>query len=73
MKYAALIALLFLNTTFNTVYAAEMPDGSVDAAAYCDEQAQMAGIEDADEKSQYVKECVDSFGAPSDGSQTPNE
>lgn len=71
MKFAILLAFLSLSSIFNTVYATE-EDASVseNVAAFCDEQAQLAGIEDADEKNIYVKECMESYGVlPGDSQQ----
>lgn len=70
MKFAILLAFLSLSSIFNTVYATE-EDAMIsdDIAAFCDEQAQLAGIEDADEKMQYVQECLASYGVPSGDSQ----
>ena len=70
MKLAILLALLSLSSILNTVYANE-ENASVgdDTAAFCDEQAQLAGIEDADEKRQFVKDCMESYGASSGDSQ----
>jgi hypothetical protein len=70
MKFAVLLAVLSSTITFNTAYAAEATNDSNEIAAYCDEQAQLAGVENAAEKSRYVQECIDSFGAPSGGDQS---
>jgi len=67
MKFAVLLAVLSSMIIFNTAFAAEANNDSNEIAAYCDEQAQLAGIESAAEKSRYIKECIDSFGVPSEG------
>jgi len=72
MKFAVLLAVLSSTIMFNTAYAAEATNDSNEIAAYCDEQAQLAGIEDAAEKSQYIKDCIDSFGVPS-GETPPSD
>jgi len=72
MKFAVLLAVLSSMITFNAAYAAEATNDSNEIAAYCEEQAQLAGIENAAEKSQYVKECIDSFGVPS-GDAPPSD
>ena len=70
MKFAILLTFLSLSSIFNTVYAAEENAGGIDdVAAFCDEQTQLAGIEDADEKKQFVKDCMESYGVPSGDSQ----
>ena len=67
MKLALLFALLSIST-FNTVNAtdAEVNFDTTDYASYCDEQAQLAGIEDAAEKREYIMECVQSYAIPTD-------
>ena len=72
MKFAVLLAVLSSTITFHAAYAAETANDSNEIAAYCDEQAQLAGIEDASEKSRYIQECIDSFGTPS-GETQPSE
>lgn len=76
MKFAVFLAILFLALTSRVVYAAEeMPSESESVseseniAAYCNEQAELSGIEDAGEKAQYLKECIDSFAVPSEETQ----
>lgn len=78
MKFAVFLAILSLALTSRVVYAAEeMPSESESVsvseseniAAYCTEQAELSGIEDAGEKAQYLKECIDSFAVPSEESQ----
>lgn len=74
MKLTILLAFLSLSPILNTVHATEENVGvgvsvSDDTAAYCDEQAQFAGIEDADEKRQFVKDCMESYGVSSGDSQ----
>jgi hypothetical protein len=70
MKTATLLISLALITPFYTTHAnEEMNDQSMDIRAYCEEQAQLAGIEDATESTQYIQECIDSFGIPSDEMQ----
>jgi hypothetical protein len=65
MKLAISLAFLLSATVLNTVYASEeMTSGNIDVPVYCEEQAQLAGIEEANEKNQYIQECIDSFGLP---------
>ena len=60
MKYTTLITAAFLSIMFNVAYAAE-DDGSNEVKDYCYERVDQAGIEDANEKNQYMKECLESF------------
>lgn len=61
MRTASLLILLSLTASISTVYAEE---GADDVNAYCTEQAQLAGIEDADEMRQYIQDCIDSYTVP---------
>ncbi len=67
MKLPLLFAIIFISA-FNTVNAAEAEIDlyTADYASYCDEQAQLAGIEDAAEKSEYIRECIQSYAMPTD-------
>ena len=69
MKIAELLAILSLSAVLNVAYATEMESADNDNVAYCNEQAEMAGIDDAQEKKQYVEECVESFTAESGETQ----
>ena len=73
MKFAVLLAVLSSTITFNTVFAAEANNDRNEIAAYCNEQADLAGIENAAEKSRYIKECIDSFGVPAEDVPQPAE
>jgi hypothetical protein len=70
MKFVMLLALLSLGSIANTVSAEEENAGvGDDVADFCNEQAQMAGIEDNDEMAQYIQDCMDSYGLPSGDTQ----
>ena len=71
MKIATLVvSLALLVTPFYIAHAnEELTNQEMDVNAYCEEQAQLAGIEEAEESAQYVQECIDSFGIPSDDIQ----
>lgn len=71
MKLALLFVILTLSS-FNTIYATEADNSSNDYAFYCDEQAQLAGIEETTEKNEYIKDCIESFGMPTDNT-TPQD
>jgi len=73
MKTMTLIPVLALTVMFNTAYAAENEDGTDDVKEYCGNQAELSGIEDADEKNKYYKDCIDSFmGAVTEQPQEGN-
>jgi hypothetical protein len=57
------ITLLLLTATMNIAYAEDTSPGD-DVQAYCKEQADMAGIEDATELSEYIQDCIDSYSTP---------
>lgn len=67
MKLPLLFTIISI-LAFNTVNAAEaeIDLNATDYASYCDEQAQLAGIEDAAEKSECIRECVQSYAIPTD-------
>jgi hypothetical protein len=65
MRTATLLILLSLTASISAAYAEETSDGGEEIAAYCNEQAELAGIEDASEFRQYVQECIDSYSMPS--------
>ena len=66
MKVTTSAFLFALITPFHIAQAnEEMTDHEIDVKTYCEEQAQLAEIEDAQESVQYIQECIDSFAAPS--------
>ena len=64
MKTATLLLLLSLTASINMAYATETSNDIDDIKAYCTEQAQLSGIEEGPEFTQYVQECIDSYTAP---------
>lgn len=70
MKRTALLAFLSLYSIFNAVHATG-DDASVteDFVAFCTEQAELAGVEDQEEKKQFVKDCLLSYGVQAAESQ----
>jgi len=65
MKLVQLLTVLSLSLTLFTANAADTDSAENDYKTYCEEQAEMSGIEDANEKSEYIKECIESFTVPS--------
>lgn len=59
MKFSVYLAALSLAATLNSAYATDMgnPD---EVAEYCKAQAELTGIEDNDEKNQYISDCIES-------------
>ena len=46
--------------------AAEDPaQNEVEFRSFCTEQAEMAGMEDADDKKQYITDCLTNYGVSS--------
>ena len=72
MKFAVYLAALTLTATLGTAYASDTASPEDDIAGYCKNQAELAGVEDMSEKSQYIQDCVESFG-PADDAQLPTE
>ena len=69
MKFSALLAIFALTMSLNTAYATEDSGPDDDISSYCKEQADRDGIEDASEKSQFVKECIESYNVPTGENQ----
>jgi len=65
MKFVEVLTILSTLLIFNVANSAAMEDLEADYNVYCTEQAEMSGIEDAAEKSNYIKECIESFKVPS--------
>ena len=65
MKLIQLLAALSLSLTLYTANAADKDAYEDDYITYCTEQADMSGIEDAEEKNVYIRECIESFKVPS--------
>ena len=69
MKFAVLLPLLFLSLS-NVASAEEATttenSDSTDYVAYCTEQAELTGIENAAEKNNYIKECIESYAPPAE-------
>ena len=68
MKLVQLLAVLSLSLTLYTANAENMDFVEDDYLTYCTEQAIESGIEDANEKSEYIKECLESFMTPAEDS-----
>ena len=66
MKLALLFAVISLSISSFT-NAEEVSDND-DYVLYCEEQAQLAGMEDTNEKKDYIDECLESYIAPADDS-----
>jgi len=73
MKLFELLAAVSLSLIVYAANATEMESAENDYRAYCEEQANLSGIEDAAEKSAYIKECVESFEAPSTDAPQPDQ
>jgi len=65
MKFLALLAILSLSTTFGSAYATETDGEADNVFEYCNEQAELAGVEDATEKEAYIADCIDSYATTS--------
>jgi hypothetical protein len=73
MKIAESVAILSLVLVLNAAHASdEMAGDSVNVSAYCEEQAELSGIEEANEKKQYMQECIDSFAVQEGDVQPAN-
>ena len=61
MKYFVFLMPLVLAMSFN-INAADTDQNEVDYVAFCNEQADLAGIIDADEKKEFVNICLTNYG-----------
>ena len=73
MKFLTLVAILSLTAFFNVAYAEQVTSNADEITATCNEQAQNADIANDEEKSQYVKECIESSATESDDSNQPEK
>ncbi len=58
-KYFSVLTVMAM---FSNVYAVDMSNPEADLPGYCNESVALAGIEDAEDKNQYVQDCMQSFG-----------
>ena len=61
MKHITFITAVCLTVMFNAAYAADVADGAKEVKDYCNEQVDRSGIEDANEKNQFIQECLEGF------------
>ena len=61
MKFNQLLAVMITGLLLNNANANEGQSTDDDYATYCNEQADLSGVEDAGEKNIYIKECIESF------------
>lgn len=66
-----MLTILSLTLTLNIANAADTETVDADYKSYCTEQAEMSGLDDAAEKSSYIKECLESLSGSS--SDAPNQ
>ena len=65
MKNKLLVIMLSL-MAISTANAEDSSASVEEYTKYCEEQAQMAGIEDENEYKQYVRDCLESYVGPVD-------
>jgi len=73
MKLVELLAVLTIGLALNSAHATEAEDAGSDYAAYCTEQAELNGVEDANEKQNFIDECIESFEGTPDGTPQPDQ
>lgn len=61
----ALFAVPFL-LLFSTASALDLSDPEADLLGFCSENATFSGIEDVDEKRQFIASCMESYGGKMD-------
>jgi len=66
MKFYYLFITISLVIFMHSARASEDPaQNDAEFRSFCNEQAQMAGMEDADEKKQYITDCLTNYGVTS--------
>ncbi|MBC8211116.1 MAG: hypothetical protein H8E21_08595 [Gammaproteobacteria bacterium] len=65
MKLPHFFTFLCLAAVLNSAYATDASPNDDEYRSFCAEQAQMAGIEDPDEKKQYIASCLINYGVHS--------
>lgn len=73
MKLVKSILVLSLTMVLNTVYANETDGSNNDVQAYCNEQVELAGIEDSAERQNFINECIQSYSVSGDNTQSENQ
>ena len=75
MKLVELLAVLTIGLALNSAHATEAEDAGSDTdyAAYCTEQAELTGVEDANEKQNFINECIESFEGSPGGAPQPDQ
>jgi hypothetical protein len=51
-----------LSAIISTSYAFDMSDPETDIRGYCSESASLSGIEDNEEREQFISICIENFG-----------
>lgn len=62
MKFVTVLSTLFLALLSHPVDADEMSETDRETIAFCEEQSRLAGIEDAQEKNDYIQVCAGNYG-----------
>lgn len=62
MKSTVLLLTLLLASPIAMAQATETDNNDHEFIAFCNEQADMAGIEEASEKKQYINSCLKNYG-----------
>jgi hypothetical protein len=65
MKHPYLLTFLCLAAVSISANASDSSPNDEEYRSFCAEQAQIAGIEDPDEKKQYITSCLINYGVSS--------
>ena len=62
MKFATTLTFVCLALLFHPVKADELSEADRETIAFCEEQSRLAGIEEAQEKNDYIQVCAGNYG-----------
>lgn len=62
MKPVTLLTILSLMLSIPAVSADENIETEKETIAFCEEQSRLAGIDDAQEKNEYIQICAENYG-----------
>lgn len=73
MRLTALLSVFALSVPFTHAYATDPEYSIQDNASYCTEQASLSGIDDTQERSNYIRECIESMNESSTDELNPDD
>jgi hypothetical protein len=62
IRFTRYLSVFLLSALFSISYAVDTSDPESDLQGYCSESASLSGIEDSEEKQQFINECMENLG-----------